>query len=779
MTSSFAPFSRSSPNSDSNLRVREKVDIDNRFRLAVSIATLAVTYVLSTSLEPGRIWRIFALVAAYSLPYFVVWLTLRRWSSLNIIRAALSLADFVAITLAMFLTGGHSSPFFFLYSIPFLVHAFHFDVELIVIDGVFVVFCFAWIAYLVPPEIRQIGFRSFVVQILFAAVVIAAAFLTARRFRKKEATVTRSLNALQTTVQFLEDLNALPPTLALAEMQIKLTGLLSELLRPLGIFPRLWILNRSWKTLQGVGEHPALRPGSPNHLPTVACPAFALRKPFHYDQRQEQPCPSEQFNYWKHLCIPLLNETDTSGVLFLASYEPSAWKPEEAHLFEMLAHAIGMALHRKQLFEHLQEKVTELDFSFEVGATGLATFLGSTQSIDETTVNILDGVKSILKVDRASLMLWDAEQQHLQTQWVRGGDFKIQTPMQLQSGEGMAGWALQTGEPYWAEYAMTDPHYRASAQPIKSLLCVPVFTTDRMPLGVINAVSVRNPRVFTSREVDFLTWFGRQAALAIENAQLHHRNRANIERLKELNAMRSHFLSLVSHDLRGPLTGVRGLCEVLKMQKDGPLNINQLNLLMHLERQVGLQERMVDDLLDLVRMEKGQLSMHQEDLDIESLLQEEVQKSVIEADERGIALTYVRDASDKLPSVQADGGRIRQVIWNLIHNALKFTPEQGRVTVRAGTVLDGMITVAVQDTGVGLSADSRERIFDKFFQISPGGSRGAQGLGLGLAICKEIVLAHHGKIHADSAGLGLGTRITFTLPIAATAVDNLIANRAA
>jgi signal transduction histidine kinase len=287
---------------------------------------------------------------------------------------------------------------------------------------------------------------------------------------------------------------------------------------------------------------------------------------------------------------------------------------------------------------------------------------------------------------------------------------------------------------------------------------------DRQPLGVINVVTTRAARAFNQREINFLKSFGQQAALAIENAQLHQKTRANIEQLRELNQMKSQFLSLVSHDLRGPLTGVRGFCEVLKLQTMGRLSPAQMELLEQLERQVDLQERMVDDLLDFAKMEKGKLSIHPQLTDILALLREEVDKSQMEAKEHGIELHLFLPDSGRFPQVLVDPGRIRQVIWNLIHNALKFTPEQGRVVVRAASAGESL-TVQVEDTGVGLAADVQERVFDKFFQISPGGSKGAQGLGLGLAICKEIVLAHNGRIFAQSPGLGLGTTMTFSIPL--------------
>jgi len=593
----------------------------------------------------------------------------------------------------------------------------------------------------------------------------AEALLLRWRSCKKDRTLHRNVRAQQTMVKFLEAINALPPALPDAELQTHILSELRQALEPFRVHVRLWIANQAWKTLRGLGEHPALRPGSPHHLPMTACPAYALRKPFRYNQKEGEPCASEQFHFPQHLCLPITNESNCFGVLFLGTDAHEDWDTEEIHLFEMLAQSVGLALQRRGLIEKLEEKIGDLNFSFEVGTAALATFGGSTQSIEETTVRILDSVLAILKVDRTSLMLWDPETKVLQTQWVRGGDFKIQSPLRLVMGEGMAGWALETGAPYWAEYAMGDPHYRPSIQPIRSLLCVPVYALDRQPVGVINAVTTGQPRVFLEREINFLISFGRQAALAIENARLHQKSRANISQLHELNKLKSQFLSLVSHDLRGPLTGIRGFCEILKQESLGSLTPGQIEMIAQTERQVELQERMVDDLLDLARMDKSQFSIHPAPTNMAALLHEEVEKSQIEAREHNVALSLSSTLPESLSMASVDGGRIRQVLWNLIHNALKFTPEEGRVTVRVGMDKDTLL-IEVQDTGVGLAADTQERIFDKFFQVSPGGSTSSQGLGLGLAICKEIVLAHRGSIRARSPGLGQGTTISFTLPIA-------------
>lgn len=603
--------------------------------------------------------------------------------------------------------------------------------------------------------------------IVIGTVLALEVLITAARVRKRDKAQQAGKRALEAMVAFLESLNRISPGLRFEALQEELVTLINETLKPMEVYSRLWLVNNAWKTLRGLGDHPALRPGTTNHLPITACPAFALRRTFKFEKDETKPCPSEQFNYQKHICIPVAYENDSFGVLFLGSYNEKSWTEEEMHLYAMIAHAIALTLQRKAMFDRLEEKISELRVSFEVGTTSLATFMGSTQSLDETTIHVLDGVLSILKVDRASLMLWDSRDERLRTQWVRGGDFTIRSPLALGMGEGMAGWALQSGHPYWAEYATGDPHYKPSAQPIQSLLCFPLYTVDHQPLGVINAVTTQNPRAFSEQEMRFLMAFARQAAMAIENAQLHHKNRANIEQLNELNSAKSQFLSLVSHDLRGPLTGIRGFSEILKEQTSGTLNEAQLEMIDQLEKQVELQERMVDDLLDFARMEKGHLSIHLAESQLTTVLKEEVDKAQREAKERSIMLTLVLP-DEGLPLLSIDEDRIRQILWNLIHNSLKFTPPNGRVLVRAVHEASA-IRIDVEDTGVGLSTDTQQKIFEKFFQVTPGGSRGAQGLGLGLAICREIVLAHHGKISVKSPGLGLGTTISFTLPFPSAA----------
>src|SRR5262245_42467241 len=141
------------------------------------------------------------------------------------------------------------------------------------------------------------------IDVALAIVVVAICWTIFRRFKDRSA--AQSLYTLQTMVKFLEVIHALPPGLSDRDLHTGIFEELKNVLRRIQVHPRLWIANTPWKTLEGVGEHPALRPGSAHHLPMAACPAFALKHPFRYDQESGDPCSSEQFNYYKHLCLPI------------------------------------------------------------------------------------------------------------------------------------------------------------------------------------------------------------------------------------------------------------------------------------------------------------------------------------------------------------------------------------------------------------------------------------------------------------------------------------------
>ena len=216
-------------------------------------------------------------------------------------------------------------------------------------------------------------------------------------------------------------------------------------------------------------------------------------------------------------------------------------------------------------------------------------------------------------------------------------------------------------------------------------------------------------------------------------------------------------LSVVSHELLTPLTAVKSILNLLMTRETGSLTESQEQFLSLIGRSVDHMAVLVGDLLDFSRMELGSLKITKSIVSLEELMKNAYADHRTSADKRGVALEL--NALPSVPPVSADGHRLRQVLDNLIVNSLKFTPSGGKVTLSL-EVMNGQAHLSVQDTGIGISTENRERVFEKFYRIT----NGPQGLGLGLAICKYLVELHGGRIWVESTP-GKGSRFQFSLPL--------------
>ena len=235
------------------------------------------------------------------------------------------------------------------------------------------------------------------------------------------------------------------------------------------------------------------------------------------------------------------------------------------------------------------------------------------------------------------------------------------------------------------------------------------------------------------------------------------------ERLQELDRLKSDFVSNVSHELRTPLTAIKGAVDLVLREVAGPLTEKQSHYLNRVRSNTQHLAGLINDLLDLSKIESGKTEMKSSRISLAGLVHEVVETLRPVAAEKVIAL----EAPISEPSilVWADRDKINQVLMNLIGNAIKFTPAQGRVTLSASRNGNGSVQVSVSDTGPGIPPDEKEKIFDRFYQIAEVGGAKPKGTGLGLAICKALVELHGGKIWVESEASG-GSTFYFTLPAA-------------
>lgn len=245
-----------------------------------------------------------------------------------------------------------------------------------------------------------------------------------------------------------------------------------------------------------------------------------------------------------------------------------------------------------------------------------------------------------------------------------------------------------------------------------------------------------------------------------ELAGLAHAFNLMCHKLNELDKMKSDFFSSVAHELRNPLATMKMGSGLLQAGVEGPLTEGQRSLLTALEKEINRLTGLVNSILDLSKMEAGMMSFNLEPKNIGPLIAQATQEIglLVEAKKINLEVTVTKE----LPIIKIDGEKILQALRNIIGNAVKFTPEAGRVTILARSVDHG-VEISVADTGPGIPAEHLVTIFEKFQQAPAGKSSPMKGTGLGLAISKEIIIRHGGKIWAESRP-GYGSKIIFVLP---------------
>jgi signal transduction histidine kinase len=257
--------------------------------------------------------------------------------------------------------------------------------------------------------------------------------------------------------------------------------------------------------------------------------------------------------------------------------------------------------------------------------------------------------------------------------------------------------------------------------------------------------------------------------IAIENVRLFQEiqekgrqlETAN-ERLKELDQLKSDFVSKVSHELRTPLTAIKGAVDLLLREVPGRLSENQTHYLTRVRSNTQHLAGLINDLLDLAKIEEGKVELKGVRVSVGGLVHEVMENVKPMAAEKPVLLEVKMPEPSVL--VWADRDKVTQVLMNLIGNAIKFTPPQGRVMVSASRDGTEWAQVSVNDSGPGISAEECQKIFQKFYQISEGGGLKPKGTGLGLAISKALVELHGGKIWVESQE-GRGSTFSFTLPV--------------
>jgi signal transduction histidine kinase len=293
----------------------------------------------------------------------------------------------------------------------------------------------------------------------------------------------------------------------------------------------------------------------------------------------------------------------------------------------------------------------------------------------------------------------------------------------------------------------------------RSILGVPLKLRQAI-IGVLEVVNKEDEEGFTEDDIQIATTLGAQAAIAVENARLLDELQQAYRELSEVDQLKNDFVSIASHELRTPLAVILGYATFLRDNVSGQAS-EQLEIVLSSAMQL---RDLIDDMVNLRHIQTEEVQLQRAMFSLRQLVLDVVREFSELAGSKQQTLTTKFTPSDQALNIDADRQKVYLILANLVSNAVKFTPERGRIHINVA-LKEHRYWVSVIDTGIGIPKADYERVFDQFFQSEPTLTRTYQGMGIGLAIAKGMVEVHHGRIWLESVR-GKGSKFTFVLPTA-------------
>ncbi|MFN3476788.1 MAG: ATP-binding protein [Candidatus Methylomirabilales bacterium] len=429
----------------------------------------------------------------------------------------------------------------------------------------------------------------------------------------------------------------------------------------------------------------------------------------------------------------------------------------------------------KRLEEQVQKHAVLLDIIKAISAE---------TDLDRLLQLIMQETTRVMEAERSTLFILDRDRGELWSKVALGLEHQL---IRLKLGTGIAGSVALTGETLNIPEAYQDPRFnpevdRQTGYRTRTILCMPVRHKDGRVVGVLQVLNKKRG-VFNQDEEGLLKILCSQAAIALENAQLYENLRRAYRELQELDRLKTDFLANISHELRTPLAPIIGYLEMLLAGYAGPLTAKQRSSLDVISQSVQRLRDLIEQLLAFVQIDRGELRLSRQRIPIGPLLQGQVEAFRTKAEAKGIALAL--ELPPSLPEVLVDPQEVGRAVALLLDNAMKFTPDGGRVVVAVRRVPSSefqvqnlepgtwnlergtgeFVEISITDTGIGIPEDQHQKIFDRFYQVDSSATRRYGGTGLGLALVKQIVEAHGSKIEVESR-VGQGSTFRFRLPVA-------------
>ncbi len=457
---------------------------------------------------------------------------------------------------------------------------------------------------------------------------------------------------------------------------------------------------------------------------------------------------------------PLMVRGETIGQLTVAGLKDIS--PSAIELANNIAEQVSVHIENLRLFELNEKRAHELE-TVAVVSTTASTVLNP----DELLQSVVDLTKERFNIYHTHIYLADdawntlllaAGAGEIGRQMVAAGH-----SIQIDEEKSLVARATRERNAIIVNDVRSDPDFLPNPflPETRSEMAVPMISGDK----VTGVFDVQSDLVghFTPEDANIYTTLASQVAVALQNARLYVEQSATVAQLRELDRLKSSFLANMSHELRTPLNSILGFADVMLEELDGPLTKNMNNDLGLIQKNGQHLLHLINDVLDMAKIESGTMNLSLEKFRVNEIFDEVTSITSPLASEKNLVL-FIENDSDQEIEINADRTRLRQVMINIVTNAIKFT-EKGKIALRA-TPQGANVLIAVRDTGIGIPPDKLEAVFQEFTQMDASSTRKAGGTGLGLPISRRLVEMHGGRLWAESTGInGEGCTFFVELPL--------------